>query len=126
MNRDKNNRYGLLELLHLDSPYWNLPAGGKVPNTFHHIGLVVPDVKETQARLEKMGATIIKGAGEAFVADDEFAVAAGFEGKGVIGKEEMDVIMAVSCISCYFLEIFASMLVACLRLVECLDCPCLT
>ena len=34
MNREKNNREGLLELLNLDFPGWDLPSGSKVPNTF--------------------------------------------------------------------------------------------
>ena len=78
LNREKNRAAGLLELLHLDLPGWDLPSGQKVPNTFSHIGMVVPNVTETQARLEAMGANILKGAGDEFRGEGPFAAAAGF------------------------------------------------
>ena len=95
MNREKNNAEGLLELLQLDYPGWDLPSGSKVPNTFSHIGLVVPNVTATQARLESMGANIIKGAGEPFLAEGAFVDATGFTKAGnKISPEEVDIILA--------------------------------
>ena len=64
INRQKNNIEGLIELLHVDVPKFALTSSTKVPNTFGHIGVVVPDIKATQARLEKLGAKILKGHGE--------------------------------------------------------------
>ena len=64
MNRDKNNREGLLELVSLELPSWNLKASSQIPNTFSHIGMVVPDIEATQKRLKKIGANIIKNFGE--------------------------------------------------------------
>ena len=95
MNRQKNNIEGLLELLHLDVPEWALPAGVKTPNTFHHIGMVVPNVTDTQARLEEMGATIYKAAGAEFTLDGPFVEAAGLAAAGdFVSQEERDLILA--------------------------------
>jgi len=97
MNRDKNNIEGLIEILSLDYPGWDLPAGTRVPNTFSHIGLVVPNITDTQLRLEAMGANIIKGAGDTFKLDGPFAVSSGFTQPGVddvIGQDETDALTA--------------------------------
>ncbi len=94
INREKNNAAGLLELLHLDLPGWDLPSGQTVPNTFNHIGMVVPNVTDTQIRLEKMGANIIKAAGEEFSAEDSFATASGFTAlKAEISADEQEVML---------------------------------
>lgn len=94
MNREKNNIEGLIEILSLEHANWDLPAGIKVPNTFSHIGMTVPDIKATQARLESIGANIIKGHGEPFKLDRPFADAIGFTQAGdEISKEEIDIIM---------------------------------
>ncbi|KAJ9613566.1 hypothetical protein H2200_003508 [Cladophialophora chaetospira] len=95
LNREKNNAAGLIELLHLDFPEWDLPSGSKVPNTFSHIGMVVPNVTDTQIRLEAMGANIIKGAGEPFTGEGPFAAASGFTSlRDQISPEEKETILA--------------------------------
>ena len=61
MNRQKNNIEGLLEILAINVPENDGPSTN---NKFSHIGVVVPDIKETQTRLEKMGANILKNTGD--------------------------------------------------------------
>jgi lactoylglutathione lyase len=96
MNRDKNNRQGLLEMISLDIPNWDMPAGIKVPNTFSHIGMVVPNITETQKRLEAMGANILKGSGEEFKLEGGFAVASGLEAaRASISPEEEETMARV-------------------------------
>ncbi|KAK4901727.1 hypothetical protein LTR27_001499 [Elasticomyces elasticus] len=94
INRQKNNIEGLIEILSLEYPGWDLPSGLRVPNTFSHIGMVVPNITDTQARLEAMGANILKAAGETFTIDGPFADGSGFTQAGdAISQEEIDVIM---------------------------------
>ena len=94
MNRQKNNIEGLIEMLNLDYADWDLPSGIRAPNTFSHIGMVVPNITDTQARLEAMDANIIKGAGETFTLDGAFADGTGFTQAGdAISQEEIDLIM---------------------------------
>ncbi len=97
LNRQKNNIEGLVEFLHLDVPSWDLPAGLVVPNTFSHIGMVVPDIGATQARLEAMGANIYKGYNEPFVLDGPFADAAGLSKASLeeVSQEERDQILQI-------------------------------
>jgi lactoylglutathione lyase len=91
---EKNNREGMLEILNLDYPSWNLPAGIKVPNTFSHIGMVVPNIMDTQSRMQSMGATIIKAVGAPFTIDGPFADSTGFALAGdEISQEEKDLIL---------------------------------
>jgi lactoylglutathione lyase len=78
MSFQKNNIEGLIEILSLDFPGWALPAGTKVPNTFSHIGMVVPNITDTQIRLEALGANIIKAADEPFTFEGPFSDATGF------------------------------------------------
>ncbi|KAM0415702.1 hypothetical protein ACHAPT_013342 [Fusarium lateritium] len=52
LNREKNNAQGLLELIYVDVPKNHLPPSGEQPNTFGHIGLIVPDINAAQARLD--------------------------------------------------------------------------
>jgi lactoylglutathione lyase len=94
LNAEKNNIEGLLEILSLDFPDWDLPAGIKVPNTFSHIGMVVPNATDTQSRLEAMGANIIKAAGAPFTIEGPFSDATGFTLAGnEISQEEINLIM---------------------------------
>jgi lactoylglutathione lyase len=96
MNREKNNMGGLLEITSLDYPNWDLPAGIKVPNTFSHIGMVVPNITETQARLDAMNASIFKRSGDPFDLNGPFSDATGFTQAGdAISQEEIDAIQAV-------------------------------
>ena len=93
LNRQKNNIEGLVELVSLEFPGWDLPSSIRVPNTFSHIGMVVPDVQATQARLEAMGANIIKGVGAEVTLDGPFGVANGFTQAGnAISQEERGLI----------------------------------
>lgn len=90
----KNNIEGLLEIISLDYPGWDLPAGIKMANTFSHIGMVVPNITDTQLRLEAIGANIFKASGEPFTINGPFADATGFTQAGdAISQEEIDVIM---------------------------------
>lgn len=77
MNRDKNNREGLLELVSFATPNWNLPASSAVPNTFSHIGMVVPDIEAAQKRLDEVGANTVKRFGTPLSATGAVANATG-------------------------------------------------
>ena len=99
MNREKNNREGLLELVSLSVPGWNLPASSKVPNTFAHIGIVVPDIEATQERLQKMGANIVKNFGEPMRLTGAVANATGFGDLSELDQEEIDLFLKVMDVS---------------------------
>ncbi|CVK86211.1 uncharacterized protein FPRN_06284 [Fusarium proliferatum] len=67
LNREKNNAQGLLEIYYLDIPTKNIESSSQHPNTFAHIGLVVPDAQKIQERLETMpDVKIVKKFGEKF------------------------------------------------------------
>jgi len=51
----------------------------KVPNTFSHIGLIVPDVEAAQRRMKNHGVEIVKPVGEKVKWGTEGAVAFGFD-----------------------------------------------
>lgn len=55
MVRDMSNLSGLIEMLCLDVPEQDLPSSAETPNTFGHLGMVVPDIDATQAWLESLG-----------------------------------------------------------------------
>lgn len=94
MNRHKNNMEGLIELISLNYPNWNLPSGITVPNTFSHIGMVVPNATDTYERLKAMDANIIKPPGETFKLEGPFADGTGFtQARDAISQEEIDLIM---------------------------------
>ena len=94
ITRQKNNIEGLLEILSLDFPGWDLPASIKVPSTFSHIGMVVPNIVDTQKRLEAMGANILKATGAPFTIDGPFADVTGFTQAGdAISQAEIDTIL---------------------------------
>ena len=61
--RFKNNAAGLLEMVHFsvkgDDDHIPGPDQGNA-TTLSHLGIVVPDLKQVQERLEKHGATIYK------------------------------------------------------------------
>lgn len=61
--RDKNNLYGLIELVQFNISDDHLVASTKRTNTFSHVGLIVPDIAKTQSYLEKHGVTILKRVG---------------------------------------------------------------
>ncbi|KAF4332115.1 lactoylglutathione lyase [Fusarium beomiforme] len=67
LNREKNNAQGLLEILYVDIPNQNIESSSQHPNTFAHIGVVVPDIEAMQKRLETMpDVRFIKKYGEKF------------------------------------------------------------
>lgn len=59
----KANIQGLIEFLSLKDGDDLVPST-KSTNTFSHVGLVVPDVRATQARMEEFGVRILKAVGE--------------------------------------------------------------
>lgn len=96
--RNQRNSQGLLELVALEVPGWDLPSGNPVATTLLHIGLMVPDVNVTQKHLERMGASIRKAAHAPFSLDDGFAVTAGLvdaRDRGEFDQEEWDLIEQV-------------------------------
>ncbi|KAJ5272663.1 hypothetical protein N7478_007788 [Penicillium angulare] len=64
MYREKNNLAGLLELVQFNVTDDSLVASTKRTNTFGHVGLIVPDIQETQDYLENHGIEILKRYGE--------------------------------------------------------------
>ncbi|KAM0234297.1 hypothetical protein ACHAPO_006685 [Fusarium lateritium] len=71
MNREKNNAQGLLEICYVDVPVKNIDSGRQHPNTFGHIGIVVPDIQAFQQRLDKLPhISVLKRSGEPFVEID--------------------------------------------------------
>ncbi|RBR19164.1 uncharacterized protein FIESC28_05629 [Fusarium coffeatum] len=68
MNREKNNAEGLLEICYLDVPVKNIESGAQHPNTFGHIGIVVPDIQAFQERLDTMpDVSVPKRFGQPFI-----------------------------------------------------------
>jgi lactoylglutathione lyase len=68
MNREKNNAQGLIEIYYVDIPVKNIESASQRANTFGHVGIVVPDTKVLQERLDTMPhINIIKKFGEPFV-----------------------------------------------------------
>ncbi|CAM1508953.1 Fc.00g026920.m01.CDS01 [Cosmosporella sp. VM-42] len=79
INSEKNNNAGSLEMLYLDIPNKDLPASSEKSTTFGHIGIIVPDVEATQARLEGFpGVRILKNTGAPTPSEGEIAIANGF------------------------------------------------
>ncbi|KAK5167632.1 uncharacterized protein LTR77_007331 [Saxophila tyrrhenica] len=80
---EKNNIEGLLELVHHsstddpDAPRFE--PSTRVPNTFGHLGLIVPDIKAAERRFKKHGVKIVKPAGEEVQWDSLGARAFGFD-----------------------------------------------
>lgn len=78
MLAEKTNRAGLLELVCYTASNSTLKASTTAPNTFSHVGMVVPDVEKTQARMEQYGIEILKRVGEDISGKGEIANAFGF------------------------------------------------
>lgn len=91
----KTNIEGLLELTSFKSNATGaaeqLEPSTKKANTFSHVGIIVPDVKQTQARLEKYGVTILKAFGTTLEYDSPGAEAFGF---GEASRAEADAALA--------------------------------
>ncbi|KAK5047811.1 hypothetical protein LTR84_006476 [Exophiala bonariae] len=94
LNREKNNAQGYLELVSLSVPGWDLFASAKIPNTFAHIGLVVPDIEKTQKRLEDIGANIVKSFGEVPTIVGPVANATSLGDLSELDQSEIDAILA--------------------------------
>jgi lactoylglutathione lyase len=86
MNRDKSNRYGMVELTSLNGIGWNVEG---TSNGLHHIGLIVPDIEALQKRLEEVVAEVVKAFGEAPAVD-----LLAYQEIGVLDQAEQDLIFA--------------------------------
>lgn len=74
---EKTNIEGLIEFLSLKTGPELVPST-KTANTFSHIGMVVPDVQQTEARMRQFGVNILKPVGEEIDPDSAAATAYGF------------------------------------------------
>lgn len=67
MNRDKNNRYGMLELVSIEGVGWDVQT---TSNGLHHGGIIVPDIEAFQKRLDGMeDVKVVKAFGEPATTD---------------------------------------------------------
>ena len=74
---ERSNVEGLIEFLYLKDSDTLLPTTKQV-NTFSHVGLVVPDVKAAEARMQAHGVQILKPIGEDVKPESALAKAYGF------------------------------------------------
>jgi lactoylglutathione lyase len=87
MMREKNNGHGLVSIL--EFPNEPVPASERLAVPFAHLGMVVPDLAKTQARLESFGVPIAVRYDEP-IPRDPIAVAARFGmGPGVPELEQI-------------------------------------
>ncbi|KAK2741535.1 hypothetical protein FQN55_008290 [Onygenales sp. PD_40] len=93
LNRNKNNMEGLIELLHYDyeDPKGDdkHPATTELDNTFSHVGIVVPDSKVVEGRLEEFGVPVLKGVGGEVTERAKEVVARAY-GLGKLWKEKRE------------------------------------
>lgn len=75
LTANKNNLAGLLEFTQFTSSDVELTPATRRTGNFGHIGLIVPDLQATQARVERYGAKIVKRAGEPAAGGGEIAQA---------------------------------------------------
>ncbi|KAI1844486.1 hypothetical protein JX265_010019 [Neoarthrinium moseri] len=68
--REKTNTGGLIELLYFKGTNGTIEASTRSPNTFGHVGLIVPDIQATQSRMEDNGVNILKRVGEDLAVED--------------------------------------------------------
>ncbi|KAH8587444.1 Glyoxalase/Bleomycin resistance protein/Dihydroxybiphenyl dioxygenase, partial [Bisporella sp. PMI_857] len=94
LNRNKNNMEGLIELLHYDDPAESLDPSTKAPNTFSHIGFVVPDPVKVERRLNDYGAEIIKGIG-GLPTDENLEIIANSYGLGNLFRTNREEAIAI-------------------------------
>ncbi|KAH6885253.1 hypothetical protein B0T10DRAFT_91707 [Thelonectria olida] len=95
--REKNNAKGMLELINIDVPENALPASTLIANTFGHIGMVVPDIEATQARLDAFpGISTLKRYGEDLSLYSRIATATSLSAKMLaqLPDAEKELIMA--------------------------------
>ncbi|KAK2759954.1 hypothetical protein FQN54_002690 [Arachnomyces sp. PD_36] len=107
MLREKNNSGGLMEFLHLKGGNSAPLSSETRTTTFSHVGLIVPDIKATQDRMDKFGIKVLKRIGEiptpggpldnAFalgddMTNDQAVIAAALRGIAGIGFEDFLVV----------------------------------
>ncbi|KAM5341729.1 hypothetical protein ACJ41O_014760 [Fusarium nematophilum] len=97
LNREKNNAEGLIELVHVDVPVNNIDSSTQRPNTFAHIGMIVPDIKATQQRLDDLNIEVLKRVGEPIAVDGKVAGATSLHAEALaqLSAEEREQIAAV-------------------------------
>ncbi|KAH7243109.1 hypothetical protein FSOLCH5_006726 [Fusarium solani] len=98
MNREKNNAEGLIELVYVDVPVYNIDSSIETPNTFAHIGMVVPDTKVMQDRLDSLPhIPVLKKYGDPIELGSKVAGATSLtpEALAQLGPEERELISQV-------------------------------
>ncbi|KAF2180505.1 hypothetical protein K469DRAFT_692707 [Zopfia rhizophila CBS 207.26] len=93
--RDKNNLGGLLELLEVKSQKKKREFQATASNTLSHLGLIVPDINATQARLESFGVPIIKPVGEKPSLDRDSIIAKAFGFDDPTSKEAQEALPGI-------------------------------
>jgi lactoylglutathione lyase len=95
--REQRNAQGLIELVHVDVSTNSITSSSQRPNTFGHIGIIVPDIEATQKRLETFpDVNIIKAFGEDVSQEGAVANATslGPEEQAQLDEEEIALILA--------------------------------
>lgn len=101
LNRDKNNLAGLLELISLDVEEPSEPTTTTTTTThkkdsLSHIGIIVPDMEKTQARLEAFGVTVYKRTGDDWSRDALLGLGEQYLGSiSKLSEEEIDTILPI-------------------------------
>ena len=92
--REKNNAQGMLELQYFAaSKDEGMTASSVRPNTFSHVGLIVPDMQALQDRCEKLGVKIAKRIGEAGQTSVAVANGWGFGEAAKMSETETDALV---------------------------------
>ncbi|KAI1370086.1 hypothetical protein F4677DRAFT_398462 [Hypoxylon crocopeplum] len=92
--RNQANSQGLLELLYVDiEDDYVISPSTDIPNTFSHLGFIVPDIDEAQNRLEVSNVSIYKRVGEPFPRDGP-VINAGVLNRSRFSQEEFESIIA--------------------------------
>ncbi|KAF9869634.1 lactoylglutathione lyase [Colletotrichum karsti] len=98
LNREKNNAEGLIELIHVDVPKNNIESSTQRPNTFAHIGMVVPDIVAMQERLDTLpDVNVVKKRGDPVPIGGEVSGASGLHPEALeqLSAEEQEQIKAM-------------------------------
>lgn len=93
--RFKNNDAGKLELVHFDSRAGEIPGSPERTSTISHLGIIVPDMAATLARLEEYGVTIYKRPGEPMPTEGYLANPYSIGDASKLSAEEFAEILAV-------------------------------
>jgi lactoylglutathione lyase len=73
----KTNSEGLIEFIYPKDATARLVSSTMKANTFSHVGIVVPNVRQAEERMKEFGVVILKGVGESPSPDDLAAKAFG-------------------------------------------------